>query len=53
MVHRPRGYAAEMPSISQKTAHDKGDSAQRNCGEGQKRRAQAHAGDQHRQIRAA
>ena len=44
MVHRPRGYAADMPSINQKTAHDKGDSAQRNCDEGQKPNAKAHAG---------
>jgi hypothetical protein len=39
MVHRPRGDAAEMPLISQKIAHDKGDSAQRNCREGRKTRA--------------
>ena len=53
MVQRPRGYAADMPSINQKTAHDKGDSAQRNCDEGQKPNAKAHAGGQHRPIHAA
>ena len=36
MVHRPRGYAAERPLISRKTAHDKGDSAQRNRCAGRK-----------------
>jgi regulatory protein YycH of two-component signal transduction system YycFG len=34
MVHGSRGYTAEMPYISQKIAHDKGDSAQRNRREG-------------------
>ena len=53
MVHRPRGHAADMLSIKETTAHDKGDSAQRNCGEGQEPHAKAHAGGHHRPIRAA
>ena len=44
MVHRPCGAAAEGPCISQKIAHDKRDSAQRNRREGRKTRAKAPAG---------